>query len=95
MSISKVLEIIKMSVQRIKVQRPTYLNSYEDSLVVASAEIEGVHGLPFDVNTLGFELQLVLKAVNAQQSTKEITPKASSKYTRSVIKRVKIYRIFT
>ena len=32
---------------------------------------------------------MVIKAVNARQSTKEITPKASSKYTRSLIKRVK------
>ena len=83
---SKVLEIIKMSVQRIKVGRPTYLNSYEESLVVAAAKIEGSCGLPIDVNTVGVELQLVIKAVNARQSTKEITPKASSKYTRSVIK---------
>ena len=63
----KVLEIIKMSVQKIKVGRLTYLNSDEESLVVASAEIEGSHGLPIDVNTLGVELQLVIKAVNAQQ----------------------------
>ena len=79
---SKVLEMIKMYVQRIKVGRPTYLNSDEESLVVALAEIEGAHGLPIDVNTLGVELQLVIKAVNARPSTKEITPKASSKYTR-------------
>ena len=52
------------------------------------AEIEGSHGLPIDVNTLGFELQLAIRSVNAQQSTKDITPKASSQYTRSVIKGV-------
>ena len=79
---SKLLEVINMSVQRIKLGRPTYLNLYEEALVVALAEIEGAHGLPIDVNTLGVELQLVIKAVNARQSTKEITPKASSKYTR-------------
>ena len=44
--------------------------------------------MPVDVNTLGAELQFVIKAVNSRQSTKEITPKSSSKYTRSVIKRV-------
>ena len=71
---SKVLETIKMTVYRIKVGRPTYLNSYEEALVVASAKIEGAHGLPIDVNTLGIELQLVIRAVNARQSTKEITP---------------------
>ena len=85
---SKVLETIKMTVHKIKVGRPTYLNSDEEALVVASAEIEGAHGLPIDVNTLGSELQLFIRAVNARQSTKVITPKASSQYTRSVINRV-------
>ena len=86
---SKVLEMIKMSVQRIKVGRPTYLNSYEEELVVASADIEGAHGFPIDDNTLGVELQLVINVVNARKSNKEITTKASSQYTRSVIKQVK------
>ena len=56
--------------------------------MVASYKIEGAHGLPIDVNTLICELQLVIRAVDARQSTKIITPKASSQYTRSVIKRV-------
>ena len=70
MSRSKVLEIIKISVQKIKVGRPTYLNRDEEALVVASAEIEGAHGLPIDVSTLGEELQLVIKSVNTRQPTK-------------------------
>ena len=45
--------MIKMSVQRINFGRPTYLNSYEEVLVVVSTEIEGDNGLPIDVNTLG------------------------------------------
>ena len=49
---SKVLEMIKQSVQRNKIGRPTYLNSDEEALVVASAEIEGAHGLPIDVDKL-------------------------------------------
>ena len=85
---SKVLETIKIYVHRIKVGKPTYLNSDEEALVVASAEIEGDHGLPIDVNTLGGELQLIIRAVNTRQTNKVITPKASSQYTRSVIKRV-------
>ena len=64
---SKVLETIKMTVHRIKKGRPTYLNPDEEALVVASAETEGAHGLPIDVNTLGAELQLVIRAVNARQ----------------------------
>ena len=81
-SISKLLDIIKMYAQKIKFGRPTYLISDEETLVVALAEIEGTHGLPIDVNTLGAELQFFMKAVNAQKSTKYITPKSSSKYTR-------------
>ena len=85
---SKVLEMIKMSVQNNKVGRPTYLNSDEEALAVASAEIEGYHELPIDVNKLGAKLQHVIKAVNVRQSTKEITANSSSKYTQSVIKLV-------
>ena len=54
-----------MNVYKIKIGRPTYLNSDEESLVVASAEIEGAHGLPIDVDTLGAKLQLVITSVNA------------------------------
>ena len=88
MSRSKVLEIINISVQKVKAGRPTYLNSDEEALVVASKEIEGAHGLPIDVNVLGAELKLVIKSVNARQSTKDITANSSSKYNHSVIKRV-------
>ena len=70
----------------IKIGIPTYLNSDEEVLVVASAEIEGAHGLPIDANKLGAELQFFIKSVNARKQTKEITPTSSSKYTRSVIK---------
>ena len=85
---SELLEIIKMSVQKIKFGRPNYLNSDEEALVVASAQIEGAHGLPIYVNILGSELHFFIKAVNEQKSTKDITPKSSSKYTWSVIKQV-------
>ena len=44
--------------------------------------------MPIDINILGAELQLVIKAVNARQSTKDITANSSSKCTRSVIKQV-------
>ena len=77
-----------MTVHKIKNGRPTYLNPDEEALVVAAAEMEAANGLPIDVNTLGAELQLVIRAVNARQSTKVITPNASSQYTCSVIKRV-------
>ena len=54
------LEIIKMSVQKIKVGIPTYLNSDEEALVFASADIECAHGFPIDVNTLGDELKIFI-----------------------------------
>ena len=56
MSISKLLEIIKMSFKKIKVGRPTYLNSDEEALMIASEEIEGSHGLPIGFYALGAEL---------------------------------------
>ena len=56
--------------------------------MVALAEIEDAHGLPIYVNTLGAEVWFFIKEVNARQSTKEVTPKLSYKYTRSVSKRV-------
>ena len=37
---------------KIKIGRTTYINSEEEALVVASAETEGAHGMPIDVNTL-------------------------------------------
>ena len=57
-------------------------------MVFAFSYIEDAHGLPIDVNTLLTKPQLVIKAVNAQQPTKDITANSSSKYTFSVIKRV-------
>ena len=45
-----------MSVKKIKVGRQTYLNSNEEVLMVASAEIEGAHRLPTDFNKLGAKL---------------------------------------
>ena len=49
---SKLLEIIKISLQKNKVVRPIYLNSDEKALVVASEYIEGDHRMAIDVNKL-------------------------------------------
>ena len=56
--------------------------------MIISEGIEVSHGLTIDVNKLVSELKLVVKSVNARQSTKDITDNSSSKYKRSVIKRV-------
>ena len=65
-----------MSVHKIKKGRPTYLNPDEEALVVVSDEMEGAHGLPIDVNTLGAELQLVIRVVNARQCGSALEPSA-------------------
>ena len=56
--------------------------------MVALEEIEGDHGMPIDVNKIGYNLELLIHSVNAQQSTKDIKANSSSKYTWSAIKRV-------
>ena len=89
---SKLVEIIKMSVKTIKVGRQPSLNSYEEELVVASAEIECDHGLPIYVNTFGAKLKFVIKSVSSQQSTKEITYNSSYKCTCSLIKRFNLIK---
>ena len=55
-----------MPIHKIKVERPTYLNSDEKALVVTPTEIEFAHGFPIDVNKLGSKLQLVIKEINAR-----------------------------
>ena len=57
-------------------------------MMVASAEIQGSHWITIDVNKLGAKMQLVIKTVNAPQSTNIITANSSSKYTHPVIKQV-------
>ena len=46
-----------------KISRPTYLGSYKSSLVVAAADIEGVHGLILECNYLLVQLQYFIKSV--------------------------------
>ena len=48
MSPGMVREIINFTVQMKKAGRRTYLNQDEESLVVASANIEGGRGIPLD-----------------------------------------------
>ena len=55
-----------MTVQINKAGRPTYLNENEGSLLVASAKIEGGHGLPLDCRGVAKQLKDVFKAVNYQ-----------------------------
>ena len=59
-------------------------------MLVELAETEGAHGIPIDVNTLGSELQLFIKSVDARQSTNIITSNSLSNYTLSLIKQVNL-----
>ena len=61
----KFREIGKLSVNMNKSGRRTYLNEDKESLVVASAEIEGIHGLPFDCPSVAGQLQNFVKAVKS------------------------------
>ena len=47
-SLDKVIEIAKLTVRMNKTGQQTYLNEDKESLVIASDDIEGGHGLPFD-----------------------------------------------
>ena len=44
----KVREIVNLTVRMKKSGQPTFLDEHKESLVIASANIEGDHGLPFD-----------------------------------------------
>ena len=51
---------------------PTYLSQYKDSLMVASSEIEGAHGLPLDSQYLSDQLQRVNKAIKGHPGDNDI-----------------------
>ena len=68
--------------------QPTYLNEDKESLVIATANIEGSHGLPFDCHGVAMQFQNVAKAVKSQCGDNEILHKSSMRYFREVIKRV-------
>ena len=81
-------EIVKLAVQMKKPGRPTYLNGYEESLVIASANIEGVHDLPFGFRGVAMQLQNNVKAFKSRCGDNDILPKSSLSYFQEVIKRV-------
>ena len=54
-SLGKVISVVKLIVLMKKEGQQTYLNEDEDSLVIASANIEGGHGLTLDCTGLSHE----------------------------------------
>ena len=59
---------------------PTYLNEDEESLVISSAEIEGVRGLPFDCHGDAMQLQTVFKAFKFRCGDHDTLEKFSMMY---------------
>ena len=55
---------------------------------MATAEIEGAHGLPRDTCTISDELQQVLYGVGRRDANNTITPASAIRYARRVIARV-------
>ena len=44
---------------------PTYLNEDKESLLIASGDVEGVHGLPFECHGVANQLQKFVNAVKS------------------------------
>ena len=55
-------------------------------MVISSAEIEGVRGLPFDCRGVAIKLQNVVKVVESRCGDNNILQKFSMRYCREVIK---------
>ena len=66
--------------------RPNYLNEDNQSLLISSAGIEVVPGLPFECHGLAYQLQEVFKAVKFRCGDNNILPKSSTMYFQEVIK---------
>ena len=80
-------ETVKLTVQMKKNARPTYLDEDKESLVIASAEIEGGHGLTFYCNSLSEKFQEFSKAVKSRCGDINILIKYSMSYFQEVINR--------
>ena len=66
----------------------TYLNEDEESLVIASTDIEVFHGLPLDCRGVAQQFQNVVGDVNYRCGDNGILEKYSMGYFRELIKRV-------
>ena len=64
----------------------SYLSKYKESLLFASAEVEGGHGISLESNTLSDQLESALKPVEFWRGDNNINKILSLKYCREVIK---------
>ena len=85
-SISKLREVIQMSVKKNRVGRPTSLILVEEAFLVVAAEIEVDHGFHIETAMIESELQCVVESVNVGPICKEIYPKSATKYYRTFVK---------
>ena len=86
-SLGMVIEILKLTVGMKKNGRPNYLNEDYQSLLISSADIEIVPGIPFECHGLAYQLQEVVEAVKFWCGNNNILPKSSIRYFQEVIKR--------
>ena len=82
----RVIEIVKLKVGIKKNGRPNYLNEDNQSLLILSAGIEVVPGLPFECHGLAYQLQEVVKASKFRCGDNNILQKSSTIYFQEVIK---------
>ena len=80
-------KVIRLTTKR-KFGRETYLLRYEDTYIVAIAEMEGAHELPRYATGIANELQQVLDLLVKIRFFNEIKPKSAYKYDLRVIERV-------
>ena len=80
-------KVIRLTTIR-KFGRETYLLRYEDTYIVAIAEMEGAHELPRYATGIANELQQVLDLLVKIRFFNEIKPKSAYKYDLRVIERV-------
>ena len=78
---------LKLTVKRNKSGQQSYQNKYKGSLVLSSANIEGVHVLPLDCCGVAQQLQNFINSIKYWCSDYNIKEKSSIKYFREVIKR--------
>ena len=84
----KVRENIIISAHRNKSGRLTYIIKDEESLIVASVEIEGGHGPLLDNHYISDQLQHVVKTSKGQCGDNDINKMSSLKYCCEAIKHV-------
>ena len=62
-SISKLIEVLQLSVKENKLGRPTYPSPDEEAFVVAAKYIEGDNGLPIYTTSITYEIYSVVESV--------------------------------